>query len=129
MTKFLEEAVHTVVCTQYKYKYRKLLERIDMIKRNIMYQIKKVMWYLLPNERAVLYGKETMTENHRVKQAIPLGLIFSGVSPLEGLIMQGINTWSYYKKTKAMQKAVEQLYDAQKLIMLDSGDLKVRPLY
>ena len=39
MTKFLEEAVHTVVCTQYKYKYRKLLERIDAIKRNIMHQI------------------------------------------------------------------------------------------
>ena len=36
MTRFLEEAVHTVVCTQYKYKYRKLLERIDAIKCNIM---------------------------------------------------------------------------------------------
>ena len=31
-TKYLEEAVHTVVCTQYKYKYQKLLERIDAIK-------------------------------------------------------------------------------------------------
>ena len=43
MTKFLEEAVHTVVCTQYKYKYRKLLERIDAIKSNITYKIEKVM--------------------------------------------------------------------------------------
>ena len=56
-----------------------------------------------------------MTENNRVKQAIPLGLIFSGVSALGGLIMKGINTWSNYKKTKAMQKAIEQLYDAQKI--------------
>ena len=43
MTKFLEEAVHAVVFTQYKYRYRKLLERIDAIKRNITYKIEKVM--------------------------------------------------------------------------------------
>ena len=49
------------------------------------------------------------------KCAIPLGLIFSGVSALGGLIMKGISPWSNYKKTKAMQKAVEQLYDAQKI--------------
>ena len=67
---------------------------------------------LLPNERAVLYGKETMTDSNRVKWAILLELIFSGVSDLGGLIMKDINTWSNYKKTKAMQKAVEQLYDA-----------------
>ena len=113
MTRFLEEAVHTVVCTQYKYKYRKLLERIDAIKHNITYKIEKVMPQLLPNEQKVSYGKETMNENNRVKCAIPLGLIFSGVSAIGGLIMKGINTWSNYKKTKAMQKAVEQLYDAQ----------------
>ena len=47
-----------------------------------------------------------MTENNQVKRAIPLGLIFSGVSTLGGLIMKGINTWSNYKKTKTMQKAV-----------------------
>ena len=29
--------------------------------------------------------------------------------------MKGINTWSNYKKTKAMQKAVKQLYDAQRI--------------
>ena len=115
MTKFLEEAMHTVVCRQYKYKYRKLLERIDAIKHNITYKIKKVMPRLLPNEWAVLYGKETMIKNNRVKCAIPLGLMFSGVSALGGLIMKGINTWSNYKKTKAMQKAIEQLYDAQKI--------------
>ena len=115
MTRFLSEAAHTVVCTQYKHKYQKLLERIDATKCNIMYKIEKVMPRLLPNERAVIYGKETITENNRVKQAIPLGLIFSGVSALGGLIMKGINTWSNYKKTKAMQKAVEQLYDAQKI--------------
>ena len=92
MTRFLEEAVHTVVCTQYKRKYRKLLKRIETMKCKIMYKIEKVMPRLLPNERAVLYGKETMTENNRVKCAIPLGLIFSGVSALGDLIMKGINT-------------------------------------
>ena len=56
-----------------------------------------------------------MNENNRVKCAIPLGLIFSGVSALGGLIVKGINTWSNHKKTKAMQKAIEQLYDAQRI--------------
>ena len=51
----------------------------------------------------------------RVKHAIQLGLIFSGVSALGGLIMKGINTYSNYKKTKAMQKAVKHLYDAQQI--------------
>ena len=115
MTRFLEEAVHIVVCTQYKHKYRKILECFYAIKHNITYKIEKVMPHLLPNEQAVLYGKETMTENNRVKRALPLGLIFSGVSALGGLIMKGVNTWSNYKKTKSMQKAVEQLYDAQRI--------------
>ena len=75
MTRFLSEAAHTVVGTQYKHKYQKLLERIDAIKHNIMYKIEKVMPRLLPNEWAVMYGKETMTENNRVKRVIPLGLI------------------------------------------------------
>ena len=33
----------------------------------------------MPNENAVLYGKETLSDASRQKRAIPLGLIFSGV--------------------------------------------------
>ena len=51
----------------------------------------------------------------RQKRAIPLGLIFSGVSAIGGLIMKGVNTWSNYKKRKAMTKAVEKLYKAQEI--------------
>ena len=87
-----------------------------------MYKIEKVMVCLLPNEWAVLYGKETMTENNRVKCAIPLGLIFLGVSMLGGLIMKGINTWSNYKKTKAMQKAVNSYMTLSELTMPDFED-------
>ena len=47
--------------------------------------------------------------------AIPLGLIFTGVSAIGGLIMKGVNTWSNYKKSKAMTKAVEKLYEAQEI--------------
>ena len=35
---------------------------------------------LLPNEKALVYGKETLTEHKRDKRAIPIGLIFLGVS-------------------------------------------------
>ena len=42
-------------------------------------------------------------------------LIFSGVSAIGGLIMKGVNTWSNYKKSKAMTKAVEKLYEAQEI--------------
>ena len=34
----------------------------------------------MPNENAILYGKETLSNASRQKRAIPLGLIFSGVS-------------------------------------------------
>ena len=44
-----------------------------------------------------------------------MGLTFSGVSAIGGLIMKGINTWSNYKKSKAMTKAVEKLYEAQEI--------------
>ena len=88
-----------------------MLERIETIKRNITYKIEKVMPRLMPNENAVLYGKETLSDASRQKRAIPLGLIFSGVS----LIMKGVNTWSNYKKSKAMTKAVEKLYEAQEI--------------
>ena len=102
-SQYLAEAVHIMVCNQYKHKYVKLLERIETIKR------------LMPNENAILYGKETLSEASRQKRAIPLGLIFSGVSAIGGLIMKGVNTWSNYKKSKAMTKAVEKLYEAQEI--------------
>ena len=89
---YLAEAIHITVCNQYKTKYIKLLERIETIKRNITYKIEKVMPRLMPNENAVLYGKETLSDVSRQKRAIPLGLIFSGVSLIGGLIMKGVNT-------------------------------------
>ena len=69
----------------------------------------------MPNENAILYGKETLSDASRQKRAIPLGLIFSGVSAIGGLIMKGVNTWSNYKKSKAMTKAVEKIYEAQEI--------------
>ena len=114
-SQYLAEAVHIMVCNQYKHKYVKLLERIETIKRNITYKIKKVMPRLMPNENAILYGKETLSKASRQKRAIPLGLIFSSVSAIGGLIMKGVNTWSNYKKSKAMTKAVEKLYEAQEI--------------
>ena len=114
-SKYLAEAIHITVCNQYKNKYIKLLERIEIIKRNITYKIEKVMPRLMPNENAIIYGKETQSDSSRQKRAIPLGLIFSGVSAIGGLIMKGVNTWSNYKKSKAMTKAVEKLYEAQEI--------------
>ena len=58
-SEYLTEAIHQPVCNQYRNKYVKLLERI---KRNITYKIEKVMPRLMPNENAILYGKETLTE-------------------------------------------------------------------
>ena len=46
----------------------------------------------MPNKNAIIYGKETQTDTVRQKRAIPLGLIFSGVSAIGGLIMKGVNT-------------------------------------
>ena len=80
---YLAEAIHITVCNQYITKYIKLLKRIETIKRNITYKIEKVMPRLMPNENAVLYGKETLSDASRQKRAIPLGLIFSSVSRLE----------------------------------------------
>ena len=112
---YLAKAIHITVCNQYKTKYIKLLKRIETIKRNITYKIEKVMPRLMPNENAVLYGKETLSHASRQKRAIPLGLIFSCVSAIGGLIMKGVNTWSNYKKSKVMTKAVEKLYEAQEI--------------
>ena len=70
---------------------------------------------LMPNKNAILYGKETLSDASRQKRAIPLGLLFSGVSAIGGLIMKGVNMWSNYKKSKAMTKAVEKLYEAQEI--------------
>ena len=114
-SKYLTEAVHIMVCNQYKNKYIKLLERIEIIKRNITYKIEKVMPRLMQNENAIIYGKQTQSDSSRQKRAIPLGLIFSGVSAIGGLIMKGVNTWSNYKKSKAMTKAVAKLYEAQEI--------------
>ena len=112
---YLAEAIHITVCNQYRNKYVKLLERIETIKRNITYKIEKVMPRLMLNENAILYGKETLSNASRQKRAIPLGLLFSGVSAIGGLIMKGVNTWSNYKKSKATTKAVEKLYEAQEI--------------
>ena len=102
-SEYLTEAILIMVCDQYKNKYIKLLERIETIKRNITYKIEKVMPRLMPNENAIIYGKETQSDGSRQKRAIPLGLIFSGVSAIGGLIMKGINTWTNYKKMALRQ--------------------------
>ena len=69
----------------------------------------------MPNENAIIYGKERQSDMFRQKRVIPLGLISSGVSAIGGLLMKGINTWSNYKKSKAMTKVVEKLYKAQEI--------------
>ena len=69
----------------------------------------------MPNKNAIKYSRETRSEDTRYKRAIPLGLIFTGVSAIGGLIMKSVNTWSNYKKSRAMTKAVEQLYEAQEI--------------
>ena len=70
---YLTEAIHIMVCNQYRNKYVKLLEQIETIKRNITYKIEKVMPRLMPNENAILYGKEILSDASRQKRAIPLG--------------------------------------------------------
>ena len=52
---------------------------------------------------------------NKTKTGNPLGLIFTGVSAIGGLIMKGVNTWSNYKKSKAMTQVVEKLYEAQEI--------------
>ena len=61
-SEYLAEAIHIMICTQYKKKYTKLLERIATIKQNITYKIEKLMPRLMPNENAIIYGKETDSE-------------------------------------------------------------------
>ena len=114
-SEYLAEAIHITVCNQYKTKYVKLLDRKERIKRNITYKVEKVMPRLMPNENAIIYGKETHSHESRQKRAIPLGLIFSEVSAIGGLIMKGVNTWSNYKKNKAITKVVEKFYEAQEI--------------
>ena len=92
-----------------------MIDRIATIKQNITYKIEKVMRRLMPNENAIIYGKETQSHQSRQKQAIPLGLIFTRVSAIGGLIMKGVNTWSNYKKSKAMTQVVEKIYEAQEI--------------
>ena len=97
---FLNEAVHHKVCIQYQSKYNNLLSQIRTIKNDIEYKIKHVMPRLLPNKKALVYGKETLAEHIREKRAIPIGLIFSGVSAIGGLLIKGFNAISNYKKSK-----------------------------
>ena len=70
---------------------------------------------LLPNKKALIYGKETKTDHERLKRAIPIGLIFSGVSAIGGLLIKGFNAISNYKKSKAMARAMKELYKAQEI--------------
>ena len=112
---FLNKAVHHKVCIQYQTKYNNLIEHILTIKRDIEYKIKYVMPRLLPNKKALIYGKEMKTEHIRLKRAIPIGLIFSGVSAIGGLLIKGFNAISNYKKSKAMARAMKELYKAQEI--------------
>ena len=58
-SEYLAESIHLMVCNQYKHKYLKLLEAIEVIKRNITYKIKKLIPQLMPNKNTIIYGKET----------------------------------------------------------------------
>ena len=112
---FLNEAVHDKVCIQYQSKYNNLLAQIHTIKDDIEYKIKHVMPRLLPNKKALIYGKETKAEHHREKCAIPIGLIFSVVTAIGALLIKGFNAISNYKKSKEMARAMKELYKAQEI--------------
>ena len=112
---FLNEAVHHKVCIQYQSKYNNLLSQIRTSKNDIEYKIKHVMPRLLPNKKALVYRKETLAEHIREKCAIPIGLIFSGVSAIGGLLIKGFNAISNYKKSTAMARAMKELYKAQEI--------------
>ena len=60
-----------------------------------------------------MYARQTTIDHQRQKRAISLGLIFSSVSAIGGLIIKGFNAISNYKKSKAMAKAMKELYHAQ----------------
>ena len=110
---FLDEAVHHKVCIQYKTKYDNLLQHIDMLKQNIAYKIQTGdAACLLPNECTLLYGKATRSCFNREKRAVPISLIFSGISAIGVLIIKGFNAISNYKKSKAMARAMRELYKA-----------------
>ena len=81
----------------------------------VLYKIKHVMPRLLPNEKALVYGKETLAGHIREKRAIPIGLIFLGVSAIGGLLIKGFNAISNYKKSTAMARAMKELYKAQEI--------------
>ena len=55
------------------------------------------------------------TEHIRLKRAIQIGLIFSGVSAIGGLLIKGSNAISNYKKSKVMARAMKELYKAQEI--------------
>ena len=112
---FLNEVVHHKVCIQYQSKYNNLLSQIRTLKNDIKYKIKHIMPRLLPNEKALVYGKETLAEHIRDKHAIPIGLIFSGVSAIGGLLIKGFNAISNYKKSTAMARVMKELYEAQEI--------------
>ena len=59
--------------------------------------------------------KETLAEYKRYKCAIPIALIFSGVSAIGGLLIKGFNAIINYKKSKAMARAMKELYKAQEI--------------
>ena len=46
------------VCIQYQTKNNNLRAKIQTIKDDIEYKIKHVMPHLLPNEKALIYGKK-----------------------------------------------------------------------
>ena len=112
---FLNEAVHHKVCIQYQTEYNNLLAHIHTIKDDIEYKIKDIMPRLLAKEKALIYGKETKAEHHREKHAIPIGLIFSRVSAIGGLLIKGFSAVGNYKKSKAMARAMKELYKAQEI--------------
>ena len=70
---------------------------------------------LLPNEKALVYGKETLVEHIREKRAIPIGLIFLGVSATGGLLIKSFYAISNYKKSTAMARVMKELYKAQEI--------------
>ena len=77
--------------------------QIHTIEGDIEYKIKHVMPQLLPNQKALIYGKETKTEHEGQKCAILIGLIFSGVSAIGGLLIKGLHLSVTIRKVRQWQ--------------------------
>ena len=121
----IRELIHQQVCGDVHHTFRELKTDIDEAWQNLTYQVDQQIPSFVPNPIIhMTYGDAVVLNNgekwysrykpHRMKRAIPVGVILTAINVIGGLSLKGADVYNNWRRNSAMSEAMNVLIENDK---------------